>query len=114
MAEWIQLKLNKMTAFYNFIHILTDEIQRKFVKNVEGELVVGHIFILSLEKVIMHILVKKINLHVHSVVIKRSEYFKQRRLRSICKEIRIIRQLSGTQVATEKGHANCSPRSKYV
>lgn len=34
-------ELNKMTAFYNFIHILTDEIQRKFVKNVEGELVVG-------------------------------------------------------------------------
>lgn len=38
MAEWIQLKLNKMTAFYNFIHILTDEIQRKFVKNVEVEI----------------------------------------------------------------------------
>lgn len=114
MAEWIQLKLNKMTAFDNFIHILTDEIQRKFVKNVEVEFVVGHIFILSLEKVIMHILVKKINLHVHSVVIKRSEYFKQRRLRSICKEIRIIRQLLGTQVAPEKGHSNCSPRSKYV
>lgn len=62
----------------------------------------------------MHILVKRINLHVHSVVIKRSEYFKQRRLRSICKEIRKIRQLLGTQVATEKGHANCSLRSKYV
>lgn len=90
------------------------KFKEKFVKNVEGELVVGHIFILSLEKVIMHILVKRINLHVHSVVIKRSEYFKQRRLRSICKEIRIIRQLLGTQVATEKGHANCSQRSKYV
>lgn len=38
MAEWIQLKLNKMTAFNNFIHILTDEIQRKFVKNVEVEI----------------------------------------------------------------------------
>lgn len=74
------------------------KFKEKFVKNVEGELVVGHIFILSLEKVIMHILVKRINLHVHSVVIKRSE----------------IRQLLGTQVATEKGHANCSPRSKYV
>lgn len=87
------------------------KFKEKFVKNVEGELVVGHIFILSLEKVIMHILVKRINLHVHvRVVIKRSEYFKQRRLRSICKEIRIIRQLLGTQVATEKGHANCSPR----
>lgn len=60
MAEWIQLKVNKMTAFYNLIHILTDEIQRKFVKNVEGELVVGHIFIVSLEKVIMHILVKNL------------------------------------------------------
>lgn len=82
------------------------KFKEKFVKNVEGELVVGHIFILSLEKVI----IKRINLHVHSVVIKRSEYFKQRRLRSICKEIRIIRQLLGTQVAPEKGHANCSPR----
>lgn len=50
MAEWIQLKLNKMTAFYNFIHILTDEIQRKFVKNVEVEFVVGHIFISKFRK----------------------------------------------------------------
>lgn len=36
------------------------KFKEKFVKNVEGELVVGHIFILSLEKVIMHILVKKL------------------------------------------------------
>lgn len=46
------------------------------MKNVEVEFVVGYIFILSLEKVIMYILVKKINLYVYSVVIKWSEYFK--------------------------------------
>lgn len=46
------------------------KFKEKFVKNVEGEFVVGYIFIVSLEKVIMYILVKRINLYVYSVVIK--------------------------------------------
>lgn len=46
-----------MCSFNDFFHILKDEIQRKTRENVEGEIVVGHIFILSLKKVIMHILV---------------------------------------------------------